>query len=78
MHGRIKLTDKPSADVEAEDVDLGVKPDDLAFDVDENVGDEDPDALDSDDEHSGIDEELGIVMDETEGMLLPTSLSFFC
>jgi hypothetical protein len=54
------------ADVEAEDVELGNNENDLAFDVDEGMVDEDPDALDSDDERAGEDEELGIDIYETE------------
>ncbi|KAG5648122.1 hypothetical protein DXG03_006076 [Asterophora parasitica] len=50
------------ADVEAEDIDLGDSgPNDLAFDVDEGLDDEDQDqdALDSDDEDS-LNEDLGL------------------
>ena len=50
------------ADVEVEDINLGEeRRDDLAFDVDGNV-DEDPEALESDDERT-LDDELGIDSD---------------
>ncbi|KAJ4482133.1 P-loop containing nucleoside triphosphate hydrolase protein [Lentinula aciculospora] len=53
------------ADVEAEDIDLGEKQaDDVAFDVDGDE-EEDPDALDSDEEGI-LNEELGIDVDESE------------
>ncbi|KAF9077697.1 P-loop containing nucleoside triphosphate hydrolase protein [Rhodocollybia butyracea] len=53
------------ADIEPEDVDLGEgQVDDMAFDVDANM-EEDPDALDSDEEEA-LNEELGIDLDETE------------
>ncbi|GLB38537.1 putative helicase associated domain (HA2) Add an annotation [Lyophyllum shimeji] len=56
------------ADVEAEDLDLGDdSPRDLAFDVDEGMDDEDPDALDSDGEE-GLNEELGL---EDDGVDVP-------
>jgi hypothetical protein len=54
------------ADVEAEDLELGHIDNDLAIDVDEDVANEDPEALDSDDERPDENEELGIDMDETE------------
>jgi len=54
------------ADVEAEDVELGNNENDLAFDVDEGMDDEDSGALDSDDERLSEDEELGIDVYETE------------
>lgn len=49
--------------LELEDLDLGVE-DDLAADVDDGDPEEDPEALDSDDE--GIDERLGIDKEQTE------------
>ena len=53
-----------TADLEAEDIDLGN--DDLALDVDELSNEvEDPEALDSDDEDQ-LDEELGL--DNSEGV----------
>ncbi|KAJ3747262.1 P-loop containing nucleoside triphosphate hydrolase protein [Lentinula detonsa] len=55
------------ADIEAEEVDLGVtqaNDDDVAFDIDEDAA-EDPDALDSDEEET-LNEELGIDIDESE------------
>ncbi|KAF8895535.1 P-loop containing nucleoside triphosphate hydrolase protein [Infundibulicybe gibba] len=49
-------------DVEAEDLDLGgADPEDLAFDVD---GEDDPKALDSDEE--GLSQELGLDMEESD------------
>jgi hypothetical protein len=52
--------------VEPEDVDLGsAELDDLAFDVDTELHDRDPEALDSDNER-GVDEELGIDAEETD------------
>lgn len=65
MFWSLKTPDNATADVEAEDVDLGNNDDGLAFDVDEEIADEDPEALDSDDAES-IDEELGIDTDESE------------
>ncbi|KAH7928402.1 P-loop containing nucleoside triphosphate hydrolase protein [Leucogyrophana mollusca] len=50
------------ADVEAEEVELGAEQD-LAFDVDDDNADEDPEALDSDDE---LNEELGLDLDESD------------
>ena len=52
--------------MEAEDVDLGEQ-DALALDVDGEIGvvDDDPEALESDDEE---DEQLGIDMEESDGM----------
>ncbi|KAJ3895464.1 P-loop containing nucleoside triphosphate hydrolase protein [Lentinula edodes] len=53
------------ADVEAEDLELGeTQANDVAFDVDGDV-EEDPDALDSDEEEL-LNEELGIDVDESE------------
>ncbi|KAJ3854045.1 P-loop containing nucleoside triphosphate hydrolase protein [Lentinula lateritia] len=53
------------ADVEAEDFEWGeTQTNDVAFDVDDNV-EEDPDALDSDEEEV-LNEELGIDVDECE------------
>lgn len=53
--------------MEAEDVDLGdARPDDLAFDVDEDMDEQDADALDSDDEQE-LNEELGLDPDEIGG-----------
>lgn len=59
-----KRTAGPSqADVEPEDLDLGNSDQDgLAFDVDENMDQEDPEALDSEDEQN-LDEELGLEED---------------
>ncbi|TFK40653.1 P-loop containing nucleoside triphosphate hydrolase protein [Crucibulum laeve] len=60
-HGMDKKNVAPAqADVEAEDVDLGdTVQDDLAIDVDENMDEDDPDALNSDNEDD-LNEELGI------------------
>ncbi|KAK7469227.1 putative ATP-dependent RNA helicase DHR1 [Stygiomarasmius scandens] len=53
------------ADIEPEDIELGNADDqDIVFDVDDGM-EEDPDALDSDEEEK-LDEELGIDVDETE------------
>lgn len=54
------------ADIEAEDIDLGNDEVDVAFDVDGDMVNEDPEALDSDDEQLRDNEGLGIEMDETE------------
>ncbi|KAJ6559196.1 P-loop containing nucleoside triphosphate hydrolase protein [Mycena vulgaris] len=58
------------ADVEAEDIDLGnQQADDLAFDVDADMADDDPDALDSDDEDTEeqqLDKELGLDSDDVD------------
>lgn len=62
-------------DVEAEDLDLGEQQaDDLAFDVDADMADEDPDALDSDEdtEEHQLDKELGLDSDGVDGEF------FFC
>jgi ATP-dependent RNA helicase DHX37/DHR1 len=54
-----------TVDVEPEDCELGVSTqEDLAIDVDDDVADDDPEALDSDNEHH-IDEELGLDGEET-------------
>lgn len=60
-----------TADVEPEDIDLGTEQiqDDLAFDVDGDDPDDDPDALDSDDER--LNEELGLDAEESD-------CTFFC
>ncbi|KAG6843905.1 hypothetical protein H0H87_011894 [Tephrocybe sp. NHM501043] len=56
------------ADVEAEDFDLGeAGPSDLAFDVDDGIDADDPDALDSDSEDK-LNQELGL---EEEGFDVP-------
>ncbi|KAJ6619426.1 P-loop containing nucleoside triphosphate hydrolase protein [Mycena sp. CBHHK59/15] len=58
------------ADVEAEDLELGnQRPDDLAFDVDVDMVDEDPEALDSDDddvEEQALDKELGLDSEDAD------------
>ncbi|KAJ7095872.1 P-loop containing nucleoside triphosphate hydrolase protein [Mycena belliarum] len=57
------------ADVEAEDLDLGnQQADDLAFDVDANMVDDDPEALDSDEdtEEQQLDKELGLDSGEVD------------
>ncbi|KAJ7780656.1 P-loop containing nucleoside triphosphate hydrolase protein [Mycena maculata] len=57
------------ADVEAEDLELGNQQvDDLAFDVDADMADDDPDALDSDDdtEEHQLDKELGLDSDDVD------------
>jgi ATP-dependent RNA helicase DHX37/DHR1 len=64
--GRKIIFDDISAEFEAEDFDLGHDGGDLAFDVDEDMADEDPEALDSDDDQAGENEALGIDVDETE------------
>ena len=47
-----------------------VKPEDLAFDVDDGVCEEDPEALDSEEERD-LNEELGLHSEEeTEGMYI--------
>ncbi|KAF7299047.1 hypothetical protein MIND_00853000 [Mycena indigotica] len=63
---RIQLS---QVDVEAEDLELGIQPPDhLAPDVDEGMADEDPDALESDDETDEIrlDKELGLDPDDAD------------
>lgn len=53
--------------MEAEDVDLGTaEADSLAFDVDDVMNEVDEEALDSDQE-GGIDEELGLEPDDSDG-----------
>ena len=66
LYTTLKYTNSPLADIEAEDIDLGDIQDDLAMDVDgEAKGyNDDPDALDSDDDE--IDEELGLD-DDSDG-----------
>jgi len=64
--GRKIIFDDISAEFEAEDFDLGHDGGELAFDVDEDMADEDPEALDSDDDQAGENEALGIDVDETE------------
>lgn len=54
-----------TADIEAEDIDLGHNDEGLAFDADEDML-EDPEALNSDDDDA-LHEELGIEVDESEG-----------
>lgn len=62
-----------AADVEVEDIDLGApQPEDLTGDVDD-IGDEDPEALDSDDE---IEKELGIDFDDSDGWFTYSVLAF--
>jgi len=58
-----------SADVEAEDMDLGSNgPEDVAMDVDSNDVAEDIEALDTDDEdEDDLDRQLGVNMDDVEG-----------
>jgi hypothetical protein len=66
-------TDHLAADVEPEDLDLGnQQPDDLALDVDADMADDDPDALDSDDdtEEQALDKELGLDSDDADGRFL--------
>ena len=47
------------------------KPEDLAFDVDDDVCEEDPEALDSEEEQRDLDEELGLHSEEeTEGTFI--------
>lgn len=67
--GVCNLADGSVADVEAEDLDLGIDDDHLAEDVDEGMAEDDPEALDSDDEEETRENEsLGIFdMEETEG-----------
>jgi hypothetical protein len=62
----LKRLNELPADVEAENVELGISWNDLAVDVDGDMADEDPQALDSDDEQPGENETLGIDVDETE------------
>ncbi|EGO23947.1 hypothetical protein SERLADRAFT_362091 [Serpula lacrymans var. lacrymans S7.9] len=54
------------ADVEPEEVDLGPAEQDLAFDIDDDHADQDMEALDSEDENAGLDEELGLNLDESD------------
>ena len=67
-----------TADLEAEDIDLGnVVRDDLALDVDGFMNElEDPEALDSDDEDQ-LDEELGLD-DISEGVGQKYIIIFHC
>jgi ATP-dependent RNA helicase DHX37/DHR1 len=67
-----------TADLEAEDMDLGnTVDDDLALDVDGLMNEvEDPEALDSDDEDQ-LDEELGLD-DISEGVGQIYFISFHC
>jgi hypothetical protein len=65
------------ADVEPEDLDLGnFDQDGLAFDVDENMDQEDIEALDSDDEQN-LDEELGLGEDSDGTRFSFRSLGIF-
>lgn len=60
----------PVADVEAEDLDLGdLQAGDLALDVDADMADEDPEALDSDEdtEEHQLDKELGLDSSDADG-----------
>ncbi|KAJ7175857.1 P-loop containing nucleoside triphosphate hydrolase protein [Mycena filopes] len=62
------------ADVEAEDLELGNQQvDDLAFDVDADMVDEDPEALDSDEdtEEHQLDAELGLDSNDTDSQFSP-------
>lgn len=69
--------DCSSADVEAEDVDLGdERQDDLVSDVDADVDESDREALDSDGEQS-MYKELGLISDEMDGWFLPSYMTFF-
>lgn len=55
--------------MEAEDVDLGEGHlDDLAFDVDENMDEDDPEALNSDAEQN-LDDELGLESEGADGKI---------
>jgi ATP-dependent RNA helicase DHX37/DHR1 len=67
-----------TADLEAEDIDLGnAVNDDLALDVDGLMNEvEDPEALESDDEDQ-LDEELGLD-DTSEGVDQFYFVSFYC
>ncbi|OAX44313.1 P-loop containing nucleoside triphosphate hydrolase protein [Rhizopogon vinicolor AM-OR11-026] len=53
------------ADVEAEDIELGINEQELALDVDGDNADEDPEGLDSD-EDDGVNAELGIDAEECD------------
>jgi hypothetical protein len=53
------------ADVEAEDIELGINEQELALDVDGDHPDEDPEGLDSDDDD--VNAELGIDAEECDG-----------
>jgi hypothetical protein len=65
-HGFDGVSDDFPVDIEPEDIDLGnTQGADLAFDVDGDLADEDPEALDSDDDRR-VDEELGIEADGCE------------
>jgi hypothetical protein len=55
------------ASIEAEDIELGATNEDLALDVDEAVAEEDPEALDTDDEDSEENAQLGIDTEESDG-----------
>jgi hypothetical protein len=60
-----------TADVEAEDIDLGTADHgSLASDVDGDLPEDNPDALDSDDE-GDLNRELGIDLEESDGVFLP-------
>jgi hypothetical protein len=61
--------------MEAEDIDFGgARPDDLAFDVDEDMDEQDADALDSDDEQE-LNEEFGLDPDEIDRMVYQSCFS---
>lgn len=55
-----------TADVEAEDIELGINEQELALDVDGEHMDEDPEGLDSDDDDD-VNAELGIDAEECDG-----------
>jgi ATP-dependent RNA helicase DHX37/DHR1 len=63
------LANRSTADVEPEDIDLGdLEQGNLAFDVDDGLADDDPEALDSDDEGLADNERLEIDIDEADSM----------
>lgn len=69
------MPDRPLADVEAEDVELGiVEHNELALDVDDGLSQEDPEGLDSDDDESAINDELGLDINETDSTYLSEHL----